>query len=121
MGEHSEPFWTLAARTALVGVGAYVAATLDWPFTFGEILRQLTKGDPRTRLLDEIEARTNLGRPLSVGCAAALQDFCRASERTFDSVRQTLTARLNLWLSPNVDWATAVSEFDLRSLRTSPT
>ena len=46
---HADPFWSEAARTGFIGVGAYVAATPELPFTLGEIYRQLTEDDPRRR------------------------------------------------------------------------
>jgi type IV secretion system protein VirD4 len=61
--------------------------------------------------------RLAAGRPLSFGCVSALSDFCSASENTFASIKQTITARMNLWLSPLVCAATDVSDFDLRDLR----
>ncbi|WP_202820150.1 type IV secretory system conjugative DNA transfer family protein, partial [Escherichia coli] len=40
-----------------------------------------------------------------------------ASANTFTSTRQSVTAKINLWLNPYVDAATAVSDFDLRAFR----
>lgn len=115
--DHADPFWSESARTGFIGVGAYVAASPDRPFTLGEIFRQLTTGDPRQRLPKAIEARRREGRSLPTGCVAALNDFCASSENTFASVRQTLTTRMGLWLNPRVDATTASSDFDLRDLR----
>ncbi|WP_332767581.1 type IV secretory system conjugative DNA transfer family protein [Phenylobacterium sp.] len=119
--ERADPFWSEAARTAFIGVGAYIAETEGLPFTFGEIYRNLTNDDPRTRFPREIEARSRSEHPLSSGCVSALSDFCGASEKTFTSVKQTATARLGLWLNPRVDQATSVSDFDLCQMRTGPT
>ncbi|WP_278069514.1 type IV secretory system conjugative DNA transfer family protein [Brevundimonas sanguinis] len=118
--EHADPFWNEAARTGFIGVGAYVAETPDLPFTLGEIFRQLTGGDPRRRLPALVEARAGSERPLSSYCVAALLDFATAGENTFASIKQTITARMALWLNPLVDAATASSDIDLRSLRTRP-
>lgn len=118
--EHADPFWNEAARTGFIGVGAYVAETPELPFTLGEIFRQLTGGDPRRRLPALVEARAAAGRPLSAWCAAALLDFATAGENTFASIKQTITARMGLWLNPRVDAATAASDFDLRTLRRHP-
>ncbi|MBJ7409375.1 MAG: type IV secretory system conjugative DNA transfer family protein [Phenylobacterium sp.] len=119
--ERTDPFWAEASRTGFVGVGAYVAETPELPFTIGEMYRQLTVGNPRTRFPDIIADRAARNQPLSAGCVNALTDFCAASENTFASVRQTLTSRLNLWLNPLVDAATRESDFDLRRLREAPT
>jgi type IV secretion system protein VirD4 len=113
----ADPFWAEAARTGLIGVGAYAAETDDLPFNLGAIYAALTEGDPRTRFPKIIAARRKAGRPLSDGCARALEDFCSASENTFASIKQTLTSRMNLWLNPRVCAATEVSDFDLRDLR----
>ncbi|HBI19710.1 MAG TPA: conjugal transfer protein TraG, partial [Brevundimonas sp.] len=115
--DHADPFWSEAARTGFIGVGAYVAETPDLHFSLGEVFRQLTHGDTRTRFPDVIEARTLGGSPLSSGCVSALTDFCSSSENTFASIRQTITSRMGLWLNPLVDAATAASDFDLRDLR----
>ncbi|PZQ65143.1 MAG: conjugal transfer protein TraG [Phenylobacterium zucineum] len=114
---HNDPFWAESARTGFVGVGAYLAATPERPFTFGALYAELTQGDPRQRFPAIIQARSERGHPLPHGCVRALTDFTSASENTFSGVRQTLTSRLNLWLSPRVCAATAASDFDLRTLR----
>lgn len=119
--DKADPFWAEAARTGFVGVGAYVAETPDLPFTLGEIFRQLTQGSPKLRFPDAITARARAGDPLSPGCVSALTDFCSASENTFASIKQTITARMGLWLNPRVDAATLASDFDLRALRVQPT
>lgn len=115
--QHGDPFWAEAARTGLIGVGAYVAETPDLPFSLGAIYRELTHGDPRTRLPEAVRVRAAAGRPLSYGCVSAISDFCSASENTFASIKQTITARMNLWLNPRVCAATDASDFDLRDLR----
>jgi type IV secretion system protein VirD4 len=115
--QHGDPFWAEAARTGLIGVGAYVAETPELPFSLGAIYRKLTHGEPRIRLPEAVKARAAAGRPLSCGCVSAISDFCSASENTFASIKQTITARMNLWLNPRVCAATDVSDFDLRDLR----
>jgi len=114
---NSDPFWSEAARTGFIGVGALVAEMPELPFSLGAIYAKLTAGDPRTRLPHVVGARVDAGRPLSVGCTSALSDFCSASENTFASIKQTITARMNLWLNPRVCAATETSDFDLRELR----
>jgi len=114
---NADPFWAEASRTGFIGVGAYVAETPELSFSLGVIYRELTRGDPRTRLKATIEARARSGRPLSAGCVSALSDFCSASENTFASIKQTITSRMNLWLNPRICTATEASDFDLRQLR----
>ena len=113
----AEPFWSEAARTAFVGVGAYVAETPPLRFSLGTIYRQLTDGDPKARFSKILKSRQRVGPPLSQGCASALSDFCAASDNTFASIKQTITARMNLWLNPRICAATDASDFDLQTLR----
>jgi len=115
--DRADPFWAEASRAGFIGVGGYVAATPTLPFTLGEIYRQLTAGDTRTRLPKIVEARTRGNDPLPGPVVSALRDFTSASENTFASVRQSITTRMGLWLNPRVDAATAASDFDLRDLR----
>ena len=112
----ADPFWSEAARTGFIGVGAFVAAS-EQPFNLGVIYGELTTGDPRTRFPAAIEACRAAGRPVSVECARALADFCSTSDATFAGIKQTLTSRLNLFLNPRVCAATAVSDFHLSDLR----
>lgn len=118
---NADPFWAESARTGFVGVGAYLAETPERPLTLGALYAELTAGDPRTRFPALIARRREDGRPLSLGCVRALTDFTSASENTFASVRQSLTAKLNLWLNPRVCAATAASDFDLSALRSRRT
>ena len=114
--ERGEPFWTDSARTAFVGVGAYLAQS-DAPFTIGAIYRLMTTGDTRgyfRKLLDDP------GLSLSTGCRNALADFTSGADNTFAGIVQTITSKLSLWLNPRVDAATEESDFDLRELRMRP-
>jgi len=114
---NTDPFWAEAARTGFIGVGAFVAETPELTFSIGVIYRELTSGDPKTRLPAVIASRAKAGRPLSHGCVSALTDFCTASDNTFAGVKQTVTSRMNLWLNPRIVAATEVSDFDLQDLR----
>jgi type IV secretion system protein VirD4 len=115
--ERSDPFWAEAARAAFVGVGALVASNPGLPFTIGEIYRWLTTGDPKNDLPKALDEAGKAGQRLSQPCISAIQDFASASDNTFSGIKQTITARLNLWLNPMVDAATATSDFDLRNVR----
>lgn len=114
--ERGEPFWTDSARTAFVGVGAYLAVTDD-PFTIGAIYRLMTTGDTRGFFQRVLETR---GRDLSLGCRNALADFTSGADNTFAGIVQTVTSKLSLWLNPRLDAATETSDFDLRALRSRP-
>ena len=115
-------FWAESARTAFLGVAAYVAATADdagdaLPFTMGEVYRQFAAGDAAKRFPNIIRKRERAGKPLSGGCVSALRDFTTASPNTFTSIRQSVTAKINAWLNPYVDAATSESDFDLSEFR----
>ncbi|MBP7703758.1 MAG: type IV secretory system conjugative DNA transfer family protein [Caulobacter sp.] len=114
---HTDPFWSEAARTGFIGVGGLVAQCADRPFSLGEIYAELTSGDPRERLPRLMAKWKDAGEPVPPAFAQALTDFCAASENTFASIKQTVTARLNIFLSPRVRAATDESDFDLADLR----
>jgi type IV secretion system protein VirD4 len=123
--QSGDSFWAESARTAFLGVTAYVAATgadgeHALPFTFGEVYRQFADGDAKRRFPRIINEREAAGRPLSGGCISALRDWVSSSDNTFTSIRQSVTAKINLWLNPHVDAATATSDFDLRAFRDKP-
>ena len=116
-----DPFWTDSARTAFIGIAGYIAETDDLPFTIGEVLRQ-TSASPR--LADHFfaitAARRDTPRALSQQCCTALTDFLSNSDKALQSIRSTVTSKLNLWLNPRVDYATSANDFDLRELRRQP-
>jgi type IV secretion system protein VirD4 len=117
---HSDPFWSEAARSAFIGVGGLIAGAPERPFSLGEIYAELTSGDPRDRLPRTIAARQQTGDAVPAPFVQALTDFCAASENTFASIKQTVTSRLGVFLSPRVRAATDESDFDLAQLRTRP-
>jgi type IV secretion system protein VirD4 len=115
-----ESFWLDSARSAFIGVGAYIAATKELPFSIGEIYRQITAGDAKKRLHQIVRARQEGDNPLSKECVSAISDYVTSSDNTYSGIRQTVTSRINLWLNPYVDRATETSDFDLRQLRQHP-
>jgi type IV secretion system protein VirD4 len=118
---HGESFWAESARTAFIGVASYIAATPELPFTFGEVYRQTAAGDPKNRFPKEMESRKHGEHPLPPQCVAALEDWTSSSDNTFTGIRQSVTAKINLWMNPYVDAATSASDFDLRTFRDVPT
>lgn len=115
-----ESFWLDSARSAFIGVGAYVAATPELPFTIGEIYRQVTAADAKSRFLAIIHQRQTSANPLCRECVSAISDYVSGSDNTHSGIRQTVTSRINLWLNPYVDAATSESDFSLADLRRSP-
>ena len=117
-----EKFWAEGARTAFLGITAYVAATVDdaddaLPFTLGEVYRQFAAGDAQKRFPKIISERKKAGKPLSEGAVSAILDYTSASPNTFTGLRQSVTAKINGWLNPYVDAATSESDFDLSEFR----
>src|SRR3546814_14088441 len=64
--------------------------------------------------------REAAGIPLSESCVSALNDWISSSANTFTGIRQSVSAKINLWINPYVDAATPESDFDLRKFRTKP-
>ncbi|KQN90717.1 conjugal transfer protein TraG [Sphingomonas sp. Leaf67] len=117
-----DPFWAAGARTAFLGITAYIAATVDdgedaLPFTLGEVYRQFAGGDAQKRFPKIIAARQKAGKPLSTGCVSAILDYTSSSPNTFTGIRQSVTSKINGWLNPYVDAATSESDFDLSEFR----
>lgn len=115
--EGDTAFWTDKAKSAFVGVGAYIAETEELPFNFTEIYSQFVSDDPRTRFPELVRQRATSNRPLSEGCTIALAEFTGASEKTFSEIMASVTAKFGMFLDPRVRAATSVSDFDLGDLR----
>ncbi|MGH8239269.1 MAG: type IV secretory system conjugative DNA transfer family protein, partial [Steroidobacteraceae bacterium] len=119
-----DPFWTASARSLFLGIALYLFETPSLPRTIGEVLRQGMASDDEgfgqhwKRL---IEGRNSGNYPLSSECVRALYDVIDLAPVTASSIRKTFTSRLDLWLNPMLDAATATNDFDLRTLRQHPT
>jgi type IV secretion system protein VirD4 len=118
-----DPFWTASARSLFLGIALYLFETPSLPATVGEVLRQGMASDDEgfgqhwKRL---VEGRNSGHRPLSSQCVRSLYDVIDLAPVTASSIRKTFTSRLDLWLNPILDAATAESDFDLRELRKKP-
>ena len=117
---NGESFWMDSARTAFIGVAAYIAATPVLPFTMGEVYRNFSAGDAKERFPKIIKERQAQRNPLSEACVSALNDWISSSANTFTGIRQSVSAKINLWINPYVDAATSESDFDLREFRSRP-
>jgi type IV secretion system protein VirD4 len=118
-----DPFWIASARSLFLGIALYLFETPSLPTTIGEVLRQGMASDAEgfgqhwKRL---IQGRNSGTRPLSSACTRSLYDVIDLAPVTASSIRKTFTSRLDLWLNPILDAATAESDFDLRELRKRP-
>lgn len=115
-----DPIWNASCRSLFVGIVLYLVETPSLPRTLGQVLRStLTREETAKHFKGIIDARAEAGNPLSGECQTALNDYIGVtSENTRSSIKKTFTARLELWLNPVVDAATAENDFDLRELRT---
>ena len=112
-----EDFWRASARSAFNGVASLLSESPDLPFTVGEVYRILTRGDGPLYLKRTIENARQDNRPYSQAVISALSDYLAGSENLVNSVRRSVTARLEIWNNPLIDQATVESDFDLRDLR----
>lgn len=118
--EGKDPFWSNAARGGFLAVAGYIAETSEPPLTMGEVLRQISKSNTQKFFKEVIDQRKTAGKPLTGICVTAMNDFTGNSENTFNSIRKSISAKLELWLNPRIDAATSVNDFDLRDLRRKP-
>ena len=118
-----DPFWTASARSLFLGIALYLFETPSMPKTIGEVLRQGMASDDEGfghHWKRVIEGRGKGKFPLSDQCVRALYDVIDLAPVTASSIRKTFTSRLDLWLNPILDAATAGNDFDLRDLRRRP-
>ncbi len=118
-----DPFWTASARSLFLGISLYLFETPRAPRTIGEVLRQGMANDDEgfgAHWKRVIEGRKSGSMPLSPQCVRALCDVIDLAPTTASSIRKTFTSRLDLWLNPILDEATATNDFDLRELRVRP-
>jgi type IV secretion system protein VirD4 len=119
----TDPFWVASARSLFLGIALYLFETPSLPKTIGEVLRQGMASDDEGfgAHWKRIISGRNSGRyPLSPECVRALSDVIDLAPVTASSIRKTFTSRLDLWMNPLLDRATAESDFDLRDLRRQP-
>ena len=118
-----DPFWTASARSLFLGIALYLFETPSRHKTIGEVLRQGMASDDEgfgQHWKRVIEGRGKGKSPLSDQCVRALYDVIDLAPVTASSIRKTFTSRLDLWLNPILDAATAGNDFDLRDLRRRP-
>jgi type IV secretion system protein VirD4 len=118
-----DPFWTASARSLFLGIALYLFETPSMPKTIGEVLRQGMASDDEGfghHWKRVVEGRSKGAHPLSAQCVRSLYDVIDLAPVTASSIRKTFTSRLDLWLNPILDAATAGNDFDLRDLRRRP-
>jgi type IV secretion system protein VirD4 len=119
----SDPFWMSSGRSLFLGIALYLFSTPNTARTIGEILRQGMANDEEgfaQHWKRVIKGRMSGRNPLPEQCVRALYDVIDLAPQTTSSIRKTFTSRLELWMNPVLDAATAASDFDLRALRSRP-
>jgi type IV secretion system protein VirD4 len=120
---NTDPFWMASARSLFLGIALYLFSTPSLPRTIGEILRQGMANDEEGfahHWKRVVQGRMSGPHPLPEQCVRALYDVIDLAPQTTSSIRKTFTSRLELWMNPVLDAATAESDFDLRALRSRP-
>lgn len=119
-GSNSERFWEPAGRAALIAVANLIAETPGEPFTVSHILHLLSRGDYQEVLGELIELRRRTGPPYSRLTVEGISDFLSGHPDMVESIRKTITTRLQSWQNPRTAAATSRSDFDLRDFRRRP-
>lgn len=124
--EGTDVIWTATPRALFTGI---VSLLLDLegeqgapPVTIGQVLRESLKdGDGADYFAALIEERKGRRQPLSEATISGLNTYISIkSENTRAGVLGSFRSRLEIWLNPLVDAATAGNDFDLRALRSKP-
>lgn len=119
-GSNSERFWEPAGRAALIAVATLIAETPGEPFTLSHILHLFSRGDYHDVLRRMIARRRRDGPPYSRLAVEGISDFLSGHADMVESIRKTVTTRLQPWANPRTAAATNRSDFDLRDFRRRP-
>ena len=111
----SEPMWTNEARTLFLGIALLVLDDPDTPSTLGQVYRTVNQEMDLAKVVDQALEQTDF--PLDDICRRSLANYKYKADKEQSGVKSTLTSALNLWANPNIDAATAASDFDLRTFR----
>ncbi len=111
----SDPMWINEARDLFLGVALLVLDDPDAPSTLGQVYRTLKQEMNFAAVAKQALEQTDF--PLDPICRQALANFVYKADKEQSGVKSTLTSALNLWANPNIDVATAGSDFDLRTFR----
>lgn len=112
----SDPIWTGGCRSLFLGVALYLFETEGSLRTMGQVTREVFGLDD-DKLKEKLDSRAKAGNPYSTECELSFRDYLKSPEKTRESIRKTFTSRLELFMNPNIDAATAANDFDLTKLR----
>ena len=111
--QHGEVMWVNEAQSLFLGVALLVLDNSEIPSTFGQVYRLLMSDARLNKIAEE-----GLDNPdLDMACHEALANYKNKAEKERSAVKSHLTSALALWANPNIDAATADSDFDLRDFR----
>jgi type IV secretion system protein VirD4 len=118
---NSDKFWEPAARAAFTAVATIVAETPALPLTMSTVFDFFTSGDGFARLENMVrEGREGSGPRYSQIAVNGLSDLFGGAVDQVQSIRKTVSTRLQAWFNPRIRAATNESDFDLRDLRRRP-
>jgi len=111
--------WTATPRTLFLGLVLLLAETPGKPVTLGQVVREtLVEGDGAKYFARMVNERSEAGNPYSDACIRAINSYTSiTADNTRTGVIASFRSRLEIWLNPFVDAATAANDFDLRELR----
>lgn len=111
--------WTATPRTLFLGIVLFLAETPGKPVTIGQVVREtLVEGDGARYFARMLNERAEAGNPYSEACIRAINSYTSiTADNTRTGVIASFRSRLEIWLNPFVDAATAGNDFDLRDLR----
>ena len=110
--------WTNEARSLFIGLTLLVLDDPDThaPRTIGQVYRLLMHEKDLVQIAEEALDADELDE----AGRQQLANFKNKAEKERSGVKSQLTQALNLWANPQIDAATAHSDFDLGSLRKQP-
>jgi len=111
--------WTATPRTLFLGLVLLLVETPGKPVTLGQVVREtLVEGDGAKYFARMVNERAEAGNPYSDACIRAINSYTSiTADNTRTGVIASFRSRLEIWLNPFVDAATAANDFDLRELR----
>jgi type IV secretion system protein VirD4 len=109
-----QEFWQNEARSLLLGVILYLAATPDKLTSFGEVVRTMRSDDVVYSLAVVLDTIGKKIHPVSYMNIAA---FLQKADKERSGCVSTLNSGLELWANPLIDTATAYSDFSLMELK----
>ncbi|MDR3289791.1 MAG: type IV secretory system conjugative DNA transfer family protein [Rickettsiales bacterium] len=113
-----EEFWTNEGRALVTGIMLALLAMDDRPASMGETLRTLRGDDVAYTIATMLDTKGDKIHPAGYMNLAA---YLQKPDKERGSVTSTAASSMDLWANPLVDAATAKSDFDIGTFRTTAT